>query len=153
MCPEMACGKPGDPVFDLVGDKADIAGTKFDAAKMNWGASWNMPTAKQVEELASNCYSSLVTINGVQCRKLTSRINGNEIIFPLAGARWFEDFAYEGSLCYYWASTLRQGGYVSPGRLIVEDDRHGWGWSMGGENDRFCGFPIRPVFVDRKSVV
>ncbi|MBR4364835.1 MAG: Ig-like domain-containing protein [Prevotella sp.] len=145
MCPEMACGKPGDPVFDFVGDIADIAGTKFDAAKMNWGASWNMPTAKQVEELASNCYSSLVTINGVQCRKLTSRINGNEIIFPLAGARWFEDFAYEGSLCYYWASTLRQGGYVSPGRLIVRDDVHGWGWSMGGENDRFCGFPIRPV--------
>ena len=145
MCPEMACGKPGDPVFDLVGDIADIAGTKFDAAKMNWGASWNMPTAKQVEELASNCYSSLVTINGVQCRKLTSRINGNEIIFPLAGARWFEDFAYEGSLCYYWASTLRQGGYVSPGRFIVRDDVHGWGWSMGGENDRFCGFPIRPV--------
>lgn len=148
MCPEMTCGKPGDAVFDLVGDIADIAGTKFDAAKMNWGASWNMPTAKQVEELASNCYFSLVTINGVQCRKLTSRINGNEIIFPLAGARWFEDFAYEGSLCYYWASTLRQGGYVSPGRLIVEDDRHGWGWSMGGENDRFCGFPIRPVFVE-----
>lgn len=148
ICPESTCGKPGDPVYDLVGDKADIAGTKFDAAKMNWGVSWNMPTAKQVEELASNCYSSLVTINGVQCRKLTSRINGNEIIFPLAGARWFEDFAYEGSLCYYWASTLRQGGYVSPGRFIVRDDVHGWGWSMGGENDRFCGFPIRPVFVE-----
>lgn len=151
MCPDMACGKPGDPVFDLVGDIADIAGTKFDAAAINWGASWNMPTAKQVEELASNCYSSLVTINGVQCRKLTSRINGNEIIFPLAGARWFEDFAYEGSLCYYWASTLRQGGYVSPGRFIVRDDVHGWGWSMGGENDRFCGFPIRPVFVENSS--
>lgn len=151
MCPEMACGKPGDPVFDLVGDKADIAGTKFDAAAINWGTSWSMPTAKQVEELASNCYSSLVTINGVKCRKLVSRINGNEIIFPLAGARWFEDFAYEGSLCYYWSSTLRQGGYVSPGRLIVEDDRHGWGWSMGGENDRFCGFPIRPVFIENSS--
>ena len=145
MCPEMACGKPGDPVFDLVGDKADIAGTKFDAATINWGESWSMPTAKQVEELASNCYSSLVTINGVQCRKLKSQINGNEIIFPLAGARWFEDFAYEGELGYYWASTLRQGGYVSPCRFIVRDDAHGWGWSMGGENDRFCGFPIRPV--------
>jgi len=146
MCPEMTCGKSGDPVFDLVGDKADIAGTKFDAATMNWGDSWQMPTAKQIEELASNCYSSLVTINGVQCRKLKSRINGNEIVFPLAGARWYESFAYEGSLCYYWGSTLRQGGYVSPGRLIVEDDRHGWGWSMGGENDRFCGFPIRPIY-------
>lgn len=148
MCPELTCGKSGDPIFDLVGDKADIAGTKFDAAAINWGTSWNMPTAKQVEELASNCYSSLVTINGVPCRKLVSRINGNEIIFPLSGARWFEDFAYEGSLGYYWASTLRQGGYVSPGRLIVEDDRHGWGWSMGGENDRFCAFPIRPVYVE-----
>jgi len=151
LCPESTCGMSGDPVFDFVGDKADIAGTKFDAATVNWGTSWNMPTAKQVEELASNCYSSLVTVNGIQCRKLTSRINGNEIIFPLAGARWFEDFAYEGTLCYYWSSTLREGGYVSPGRLIVEDDRHGWGWSMGGENDRFCGFPIRPVFVENIS--
>lgn len=148
MCPELTCGKSGDPVFDLVGDKADIAGTKFDAATMNWGDSWQMPTAKQIEELASNCYSSLVTINGVQCRKLKSRINGNEIVFPLAGARWYESFAYEGSLCYYWGSTLRQGGYVSPGRLIVEDDRHGWGWSIGGENDRFCAFPIRPIYVE-----
>lgn len=147
MCTEATCGKPGDPVYDLVGDKADIAGTKFDAATINWGASWNMPTAEQVEELASNCYSSLVTINGVACRKLKSRINGNEIIFPLAGARWFENFAYEGSLGYYWSSTLRQGGYVSPCRLIVRDDAHGWGWSMGGENDRFSGFPIRPVYV------
>lgn len=148
MCPETTCGKSGDPVYDLVGDKADIAGTKFDAAKMNWGASWNMPTAKQVEELASNCYSSLVTINGVVCRKLTSRINGNEIIFPLSGARWFEDLAYEGSLGYYWASTLRQGEYVSPARFIVRENSHSWGWSMGGENDRFCAFPIRPVYVE-----
>ena len=148
MCTEATCGKPGDPVYDLVGDKADIAGTKFDAATINWGASWNMPTAEQVEELASNCYSSLVTINGVACRKLKSRINGNEIIFPLAGARWFENFFYEGTVCYYWSSTLRQGGYVSPCRLIVMDDTHGWGWSMGGENDRFSGFPIRPVYVE-----
>ena len=148
MCPEMTCGKSGDPVFDLVGDKADIAGTKFDAATMNWGDSWQMPTANQIEELASNCYSSLVTINGVQCRKLKSRINGNEIVFPLSGARWFEDFAYEGSLGYYWSSSLRQGGYVSPGRLIVRNDTHGYGWSMGGENDRFCAFPIRPIYVE-----
>ena len=151
MCPELTCGKSGDPVFDLVGDKADITGTKFDAATIHWGASWNMPTAEQVEELASNCYSSLVIINGVQCRKLKSQINGNEIIFPLSGARWNEDFAYEGSLGYYWSSTLRQGGYVSPCRLIVRDDTHGWGWSMGGENDRFCAFPIRPVFVEVPS--
>lgn len=148
MCPELTCGNPGDPVYDLVGDKADIAGTKFDAATMNWGASWNIPTAKQMEELASNCYSSLETIDGVACRKLTSRINNNEIIFPLAGARWFEDFAYEGTVGYYWSSTLRSGGYVSPCRFIVREDNHGWGWSMGGENDRFCAFPIRPVYAE-----
>ena len=148
MCPELTCGKSGDPVFDLVGDKADIAGTKFDAAAMSWGASWNMPTAEQIEELASNCYSSIETINGVTCRKLKSRINGNEIIFPLAGARWHDDFAYEGTQGYYWSSTLREGGYVSPGRFIVRNDTHGWGWSMGGENDRFCAFPIRPIYVE-----
>ncbi|MBR4730163.1 MAG: formylglycine-generating enzyme family protein [Prevotella sp.] len=151
MCPEATCGKSGDPVFDLVGDKADIAGTKFDAATINWGASWEMPTAKQIEELFFNCNSSLVTINGVVCRKLKSQINGNEIIFPLAGARWYESFAYEGTLGYYWSSTLRQGGYVSPGRFIVRENDHGWGWSMGGENDRFSAFPIRPVYVESNT--
>ena len=148
MCAEAACGTPDDPVFAFVGSKADIAGTKFDAAMILWGASWCMPTADQVAELASNCTSTLVTINGVPCRKLKSRINGNEIIFPLAGARWFESLAYEGTLGYYWSSTLRAGGYVSPGRLIVREDTHGWGWSMGGENDRFGAFPIRPVYVE-----
>ena len=152
MCPESTCGKSGDPVFDLVGEKADIVGTKFDAATINWGTSWMMPTATQIEELASNCSSSLVTINGVPCRKLVSQINGNEIIFPLAGARWDEDLAYEGKMCYYWSSTLRQGGYVSPGRFIVRNDTHGNGWSMGGENDRYCGFPIRPIFVEKNTV-
>ncbi len=39
MCPKNSCGEPGDPVYDLVGAKADIAGTNFDAAKMNWGES------------------------------------------------------------------------------------------------------------------
>ena len=148
LCAEATCGTAGDPVFALVGSKADIAATKFDAAMILWGPSWRMPTAEQVEELASNCSSTLVTINGVQCRKLVSHINGNEIIFPLAGARWFDTLAYEGTVGYYWSSTLRAGGYVSPGRLIVREDTHGWGWSMGGENDRFTAFPVRAVYVE-----
>ncbi len=148
LCAEATCGTAGDPVFALVGSKADIAATKFDAAMILWGPSWRMPTAEQVEELASNCSSTLVTINGMPCRKLVSHINGNEIIFPLAGARWFDTLAYEGTVGYYWSSTLRAGGYVSPGRLIVREDTHGWGWSMGGENDRFTAFPVRAVYVE-----
>jgi len=41
------------------------------------GSSWKMPTKDQIDELASNTTISDVTVGGVKCTKLTSKIAGH----------------------------------------------------------------------------
>ena len=43
----------------------DISGTKYDAARVNWGSPWLMPTKAQVQELSGNCYTEMVKSNDV----------------------------------------------------------------------------------------
>lgn len=70
--------------FDL---GRDIAGTKYDAATANWGASWCMPNWKQCYELEKETTSKLTLVNGVNGRIFTGK-NGKSIFLPAAGIRW-----------------------------------------------------------------
>ena len=62
----------------------DIAGTKYDAATVNWGASWRMPNWEQCYELCKKNTSELTMVNGVNGRKFTGN-NGKSIFLPAAG--------------------------------------------------------------------
>ena len=62
----------------------DIAGTKYDAATANWGASWCMPNWDQCYELEEETTSELIVVNGVNGRKFTGK-NGKSIFLPAAG--------------------------------------------------------------------
>lgn len=53
-----------------------------DAAHINWGGDWRMPTTDELSELLTQC-SQIETIqNGVKGTKFTSKINGNSIFLP-----------------------------------------------------------------------
>lgn len=67
--------------FDI-GD--DIADTKYDAATVNWGASWCMPNWKQCYELCEETTPKQTLINGVNGVKFIGK-NGNSIFLPAAG--------------------------------------------------------------------
>ena len=56
-----------------------------DAASVNWGGSWRMPTKEECEELLENCTWNWTTQNGVNGYKVTSKKNGNSIFLPAAG--------------------------------------------------------------------
>ena len=56
-----------------------------DAAHINMGGAWLLPTQTQSNELIDNTTSASTRINGVKCVILTSNINGNSIIFPMVG--------------------------------------------------------------------
>ncbi len=112
---EYDCGTDKDIIWCKYGDKADIAGTSYDAATANWGAGYKMPTKEQCEELLNEDYTTWTYCDGwniqynnthVHGFKIESKTNGNSIFLPAAGFRDLMDTDYAGSRGYYWSSSL-----------------------------------------------
>lgn len=76
-----------------------------DAAYVNWGSSWRMPTKAQQDELRGNCTWTWMTRNGVDGQLVTGP-NGNTIFLPAAGYRYNEVLCDVGSWGNYWSRTL-----------------------------------------------
>ena len=79
-----------------------------DAAYVNWGSNWRMPSREQFRELINSSYTTTewTTQNGVYGRKITSISNGNSIFLPAAGYRNGTSLSYAGSGGLYWSRTL-----------------------------------------------
>lgn len=76
-----------------------------DAAHVNWGGAWRMPTCAEQEELREKCTWTWGTQNGVNGFKVTGP-NGNSIFLPAAGCRGYGGLNLAGSYGFYWASSL-----------------------------------------------
>ncbi len=105
--------------------------TEDDAAIVNWGDKWRMPTKKEQQELINNCNWTWTTQNGVKGYKVVGP-NGNSIFLP-AGLR-------DGENGYYWSCSLYN-----------EDSAEAYylGFGTGGKtvyhSERQEGYYIRPV--------
>ncbi|MBR5118423.1 MAG: hypothetical protein IK100_07245 [Muribaculaceae bacterium] len=77
-----------------------------DAAYVNWGPKWRMPSAQQVRELMKNTTVQWAKINGTKGYLLKSNINNNAVFFPAAG--WPYNGETEGldSGGNYWTRTM-----------------------------------------------
>ena len=116
-----------------------------DAAYMNWGGDWRMPTREEVEELIACTTWKWITKNGVRGCLVTSKLNGNSIFFPATGYYQGTEFLGEKINVGIWTSTLWKNGAS-------------WGTGMAINNTdtttnvpqffgfmRFNGDPVRPV--------
>ena len=109
-----------------------------DAAHVNWGGSWRMPTKAEWEELGENCTWTWTTQNGINGCKVTSNKAGytDKFIFlPAAGLRY--DGAPSG---YYWSSSLNEYCSYDAWFLYFNSD----GRSRNGYY-RCLGLSVRPV--------
>lgn len=80
-----------------------------DAAYVNWGGSWRMPTKAEWRELSNNCTWTWTTQNGINGYKVTSNKAGytDKFIFlPATGSRRGSVLRGVGSNGYYWSSSL-----------------------------------------------
>lgn len=78
-----------------------------DAATVNMGGSWRMPTKEEIEELIDGCTWEFTLKNDVKVCIGTSKINGNSICFPLAGIRTDgEEIRLDFPVGGYWSSSL-----------------------------------------------
>ncbi len=76
-----------------------------DAAQVNWGPSWRMPSQEQINELMNNCSREMTTVNGVNGMRLTG-LNGNSIFLPAAGCIEGNTRQEAGLYGTYWSRTL-----------------------------------------------
>lgn len=118
--------------------KADID-LEHDAARVNLGEPWKIPTKEQFEELVDNCESEMATLKGYLGRRFTSKINGNSIFMPFAGYISGTSLYTRGSRGNYWSSSLysQTGGYdlfFNSSSVDPADD-----------SSRFYGFSVRAV--------
>ncbi len=72
-----------------------------DAANVNWGADWCMPTEEQMEELIDLDYTSSKFIMDPKGLLIMSKINGETLFMPAAGERINRDVYYGTQESYY----------------------------------------------------
>ena len=79
-----------------------------DAANVNMGGDWHMPTPDQIRELinTANTTNTWTAQDGVNGRLFTSKNNGNSIFIPAAGYAWGGSLSYSGSFGRVWSSML-----------------------------------------------
>lgn len=105
-----------------------------DVANSEWGDSWRMPTADEMNELIQNCSWTWITINGVNGYRINSLKEGYEdrcIFLPSAGIREYSDY-YGNSSGFYWSGSLNTddpsdafGLYVdSYDRIVTSFERY-----------------------------
>ena len=81
-----------------------------DAAQVNWGAEWRIPSYIQVRELIEYCTLTWATYKGKKgC--LVRGVNGNSIFFPAAGECCIHDRKFstkkdDNAKLYYWSRTV-----------------------------------------------
>ena len=132
--------------FDGFTDTLTTLEAVDDAAYVNWGSNWRMPTQDELQELIDNCDTTLTAINGIYGMLFTSRANGQSIFLPAAGN-------YDGSslnnlttMGSYWLSSLRTDGTNYAWYLYFTSGNYGL-----YDNYRFFGFSVRPVCVQSKK--
>ena len=113
-----------------------------DAARVNWGGNWRMPTRAEQDELINknNCTWTWTIQNGVKGYKVTSKKNGNSIFLPAAGYRSRGNLYDAGSYGCYWSISL--SAYRSDYAYSVFFHSGSVGW---GSYDRYCGHSVRAV--------
>lgn len=125
-------------------DSKTLLDPEDDAATMNWGSEWQMPSYNQINELKNGLYTTTewTTMNGKNGRKITSKINGNSIFLPAAGWCYGTSLNDAGCDGFYWSRSLNTGSSVGAyGQCF---------YSLGtvlSNYFRYCGHSVRPVRV------
>lgn len=135
--------------WDNIGspDNKTVLDLDDDAAHVNWGGNWRMPTIEEWIELRNYCIWTWTDdyngtgVAGIIARSDMTDYTDRSIFFPAAGAREGSRFYDVGTRGYYWSSSLYDF-YLYPYEAwcYYLDN----GTSRGGTS-RYYGASVRPV--------
>ena len=110
-----------------------------DAAHVNMGGSWHIPTPDQIKELINNTTSEWTIQDGVNGMTFTST-NGKSIFIPAAGHAENGSLIGSGDYGHVWSSMLNSS-FVSSGQHLNFSSGH-----VGLDfNNRSYGYSVRGV--------
>lgn len=105
-----------------------------DAAYINLGENWHLPTLEQTQELISNCTCKPVTENGINGYQFTAS-NGNSIFFP-AGGVMITINNFFNTDCVYLTSDIFDASNGHPNFadiFYIENGEPHWWYGWGRE--------------------
>ena len=126
-------------------DNKSLLDLADDAAHAALGGDWRIPTLSEAKELldTKNCTWELIAdynSTGVTGYKVTSKKNGNSIFLPQAGCQYGTNVI--DSYGYYWVSSSSIGDPTRGNDFYFA----GNGGALIGEQERFAGITVRPVY-------
>jgi hypothetical protein len=130
--------------FDGIVDNKTELDPEDDAAYVNWGPLWRMPSRKQVKELLYRCSWEWTTRNGVNGELVTGP-NGKTLFLPAAGYRENDEVNKVGEWGMYWSHTLGTND-ASAYWLRFKSDIEYCDIMV-----RYGGFSVRAVRVSRQN--
>lgn len=124
--------------YGTVDDKT-VLDMEDDAAHVNWGGTWRVPTVEEWRELRT-CRRKKTTRNGVFGILFTGP-NGNTLFLPATGYGAGDQLFCFGSSGHYWSSSLYTGDPRYAWSLFFDDED----FDIDQDDMRYLGLSIRPV--------
>ena len=118
-----------------------------DAANVNLGGDWRVPTYKELEELVNDCSWKWTDKNGVKGYMITGP-NCNSIFLPAAGTYYDYSIEYNtmGPYGIYYSSSLSSNdSHIKMMKIRVNDESVFSGVTTWDDYSRDVGMTIRPV--------
>ena len=120
-----------------------ILAPAHDAAHVQWGGKWRMPTTGELDALNSNCDWTWTTMNGVNGYVVRGRgdYTSASIFLPCAGYGGGSSLYNAGSSGYYWLPVPDSSSSRLARSLNINSSRH----STLIYYARYFGQSVRPV--------
>jgi hypothetical protein len=136
-CTNSSYWDSSDPI-----DYKTVLDSEDDAAHMNWGCTWRMPTDAEWTELRDNCtwtWTDNYNGSGIAGRQVTAS-NGKSIFLPAAGHRSGSGLYDAESRGFYWSSSLYRGWSGAAWHVFLDSGGFGTDTIF-----RYNGQSVRPV--------
>lgn len=114
-----------------------VLAPEYDAAHVQWGGDWRMPTSDELDALINDC---TWTWNATNKGYTVKGKNGKSIFLPASGDRYGSYLGGAGSFGNYWSSSLDSSGSDYAYHLVFLSSDHG-----RVDDLRYYGFTVRPV--------
>lgn len=122
-----------------------------DAAYVNIGEDWRIPSSSEWKELTDNCTWTWEARNGTRGLRIVSKINGNSIFLPASGYQFNNRHLYSGRECFYWMSEVNASNQSEALCRILSASVYSN--VADGVSERKNGMSIRPIYDERPESV